>query len=179
MRQDSIEWEEKTGYLIDSVALGVGAEGSGVYPVGTAKPFRLAEHVTHAELIKRPKKKPKKKFPFFRYYKYAPTSALGTTEAAATLTRNPAQWRAKKLETKAPAGERSRRGAGQLPRRAPTPKKSKLGSASEATYPQRPDHVDDFRLQRPQLGIEQSCGAMRMSLPTLAPACSEPRRASR
>ena len=132
VRQDSIEWDEKSGFLTDQVALGTGPmEASGKYPVGTAKPFRLAEKVSLAEVIntKNELEKPQQ---IFKYFKYATTSTLATNEAATTLVLIPLE-KNEKLETKG-VGTAKKVAAVQVSYRTmPYTKEVKLGTAAETT----------------------------------------------
>src|SRR5487761_2005693 len=81
-RQDTIEWEEGKGYLVDKVAPGTGAESEGRFPVGAATTVRLATNVSQGEVKG-------EKIPIFRYYKYAATSSTSTTAAATSLEEMP------------------------------------------------------------------------------------------
>lgn len=83
-RKDSIEYVEASGYLLDKTWLSVGTESNGEYqPSATPSTMRLSEHVSPAKWLNPVTKK--EEASIFRYYEYAPTSSLGTTEAAATL----------------------------------------------------------------------------------------------
>jgi type II secretory pathway component PulJ len=143
VRQDSIEWDEKSGYLTDSVELGTGAEVEGKYPVAASKPFRLAEKVTQSELLN-----PKKEKAMFRYYTYAPTSTGATNEAAATL---------KEVELKA-GEELKTKGVGTAAKVAAVQvsfktgsytKEVKLGSGAEAGVPGELTTLTTFAFSAP------------------------------
>jgi len=80
VRQDTIEWNEGTGYLTDGVELGTAAEESGKYThFGVKTTVRLATNVSEGG----------EKLPIFRYYKYAGSASTSTTAAASTLTEMP------------------------------------------------------------------------------------------
>ena len=82
VRQDTIEWEEGKGYLVDKVAPGTGAEAENKFPVGAATTVRLATNVSQGEVKG-------EKVAIFRYYKYALTPSTSTTAAASSLEEMP------------------------------------------------------------------------------------------
>ena len=127
-RQDTIEWNETTGVLTDTVALGTGAEEGGKYPVGTPTPVRLAEHVSQSEAIN---PETKTAYPIFRYFEYAGSSSTNTAAAASTLKEV-------KLEGSKELGKTEARKVASVEVRfktGSTTKEVKLTKAQEATIP--------------------------------------------
>ncbi len=153
VRQDAIEWNKESGYLTDWVQLGTGPEeASGRYPVGASKPVRLAEKVSQAEVVNA-KKETEKEAPIFRYYKYATTSSLGVSEAAATL---------KEIELK---GNESLKGSAKEVaavqvsfRTMPYTKEVKLGSSAESTTAADATTLTTFAFSAPNSEATISAG---------------------
>lgn len=145
VREDSIEWAEKTGLLTDTVQLGTGAEENGVYPVSSTKTtIRLGEHVSQASVVNT--KKETEPSAVFRYFEYATKSTTGTGEAASTLKEIPLKTSTETLgKTNA-----AKVAAVQVSFRTGSyTKEVKLGSASEATIPGDLTTLNTFAFSAP------------------------------